>query len=729
MALNASAPAPIFFAGRPLLSWNDPSTLWDEGPMVKLKAAAEDAFFGHVWDLVGGLGSGGTMQTRRLAYDFAGEKAPRCSVCTQIYSLVMFAATFRVRQMDMMAALHNIDILSDIVRTNGLTNLFTEGWGFAFAFVAYNMVLAARQAGFFHDTSPEDLAIKQQFTEYFVRAVARMYPQSMFTDDSSKLLAVDFAGAVRDFQVAEGLVMQLLPKHGLGWFWLLGGGDEWLKGLLQLGLVWNSGAPARARRGVRGNDDAEHRLLRIARAEASGWSVAVVAASVTTTEAAVRELELLVVPQLLSQAPFFAEWAQITAAFKSIIPEEASDAVATCTWPSGARNLRRHTHRCRVLSHSSAFAGCRNRGCASPGHPVSSLRVRCPVPWQTSLEAGSDTRLVLNLHLPEARDASLGAAGAAATLRVHFVLRSAPVPPAAAGARSGGRDGVAVCLPPAFDYAGIRARWGDLASGWLKYHLSVLEGIDRVYIYDNDGSLAAGRGAAATWPKGVYYEGNFSRRVYGDKLWNQSCPYCAENIAYDHCLMSARHVAKHVIVLHGWDEWLVPAPDKGTDVAALLREQEPFGVAFLHYADMHSFRPNGTAHGGEFALAQHAVYRFAASAQDFTDPDISSLRHSVVVRPTGVTYIDTHTVKLDPKHEVMRLEQGSVELRGLRINHYIDYVSPRYVHLSPRTGRPQRFKGRPPQETLHSDYSVDLRMRQLLWTGRARIRAPLATKT
>merc|ERR1712110_399145 len=82
----------------------------------------------------------------------------------------------------------------------------------------------------------------------------------------------------------------------------------------------------------------------------------------------------------------------------STLPEGASD--VTASFALLQPDTSGEPANCRVFSQTSVFAGCRSEFCGrcpeAPSQRVSSLRLRCPVPWDKPLVAG-EIQLALNL--------------------------------------------------------------------------------------------------------------------------------------------------------------------------------------------------------------------------------------------------------------------------------------------------------------------------------------------
>ncbi|CAE8601546.1 unnamed protein product, partial [Polarella glacialis] len=305
----------------------------------------------------------------------------------------------------------------------------------------------------------------------------------------------------------------------------------------------------------------------------------------------------------------------------------------------------------------------------APEGSVSSLRVRCPVPWSAPWVGGGWLpRVIPRFQLFQVRGSvklrlHLDLPSGGAQLRVTFRVKTSRPPP---------RTRVALCLQPRWDHAAVVGRWPNLLEDWLRFHLQVIQGIGRIYMYDVDGSLG---GESARWPAGVHYEEALPGRIYGPGLRNLSrssrCRYCAENIAYDHCLMSSRGLADYVLVLHGIDEWLATAPGSTLNLADHLDSLGSAGaVAFLESHFLYHLDRNVSGD-----LVQSGIYRPLEPRQADSRP--YDLAPHLVFRPAGATYVDTHYLMLQPRQAVQRRETGTwIRLTEWWVNHYADFMGP-----------------------------------------------------
>eukprot|EP00927_Polykrikos_kofoidii_P081260 TRINITY_DN7849_c0_g5_i1.p1 TRINITY_DN7849_c0_g5~~TRINITY_DN7849_c0_g5_i1.p1 ORF type:complete len:823 (-),score=96.12 TRINITY_DN7849_c0_g5_i1:272-2740(-) len=805
-----NATAELRVGGRSLRARTEASPNLNDETMLTLKAAPQDFFYGVVWDYFGGMGAGGTIQTQHVD-SISLYSASSCEVCKGISRLLRSSALFTACAADLSVIMAEIETLSAIFNSTSLSDLLAEGWGFTFSWTVLRLVGAVSQLGFPSRLwSARNNRLGEKYLSFFLRAAIVGWPVTRLSAEGSGNDVpsfVNFDDAWKMLRMGERRLkahFRAWPsdKHRL-WWWLHEATERWLSLFLSLSAAWNSGgatsrdAPTGL---IRSGALLRHTLDRVARAERNGWSVAVVAASVVEDQWNVRELELQVVPQKLSDVTLMQNGSRWTRAFKSNIPEEANFMIAFCLWPinSRARGMARRQSvqrvQCRIFSQSGVFSGCRtSRGdCKQLKHPVSSLRVRCAVPWDELLLPGQVSKLKLILESP----AFVGSGRQPrVVVPVDFVLRELSWRPPRHDIGSVVRGRLAICMPPVYDYAAIEQRWGDLIGDWLEYHFEVLD-IGHVFLYDNDGSLrdalrrgrwtgpcdsvavedAAKVGAtpACTRSRILHYEPDFPARVYGRKIWSKSCAYCAENIAYDHCVINSRGLVDYVVILHGLDEWLVPLVERVTpeasdivavippslpsfagsalsgsanatcvstdalqwtsvtatlpnsssvaspafDLAAELDSLQPFAYAQLFRANLHSF---GTADQSCFGLIRCSLYRLASQMENFTDR--STFAPSSIFKPHAVTYVDTHFLSVDPKESYSVFRDGVVTLTNWRVNHYLDSLgSPRFALVG--DDEAVRFvSGKPNSYENYTDDQVLLR----LLLGRERSR-PLRSR-
>eukprot|EP00927_Polykrikos_kofoidii_P081262 TRINITY_DN7849_c0_g7_i1.p1 TRINITY_DN7849_c0_g7~~TRINITY_DN7849_c0_g7_i1.p1 ORF type:complete len:824 (-),score=95.94 TRINITY_DN7849_c0_g7_i1:14-2485(-) len=787
-----NATAVLRVAGRPLRARTEVSPSLNDEAYLTLKAAPQDVFFGILWDYFGGMGAGGTLQTRRLE-SLPLEKRSSCWVCENIYGLLRRSALLSTGPADLRVIIAEFEAASVIFNRTTLEELLFEGWGFSFSWTLLRLIAVAHQLGFAASlpASPMDYRQSRKYLSFFIEALTVGWPVSQLAGGVSKENLPSFV----DFEHARNMLVkadQKLKRHfrwssnkDRTWWWLHKGTERWLSLFLGLSVAWNSGgaisrqmSPSLAWSG----DLLIHNLVRVTRAERDGWSVAVVAASVVEDEWTVRELELQVVPQKLSDVGMIQNGSISTSAFKSNIPNEANFMIAFCLWPSRSRGRgigQRQPDRkvqCRIFSQSGVYSGCREFGkleCEGTSHPVSSLRVRCAVPWDELLLPNRVSNLKLILESPESTSS---VRQPSVVVSVGFALRTLPRQPLRPELPAAARGRVAMCLPPAFGYADVERRWGDLIGDWLKYHFDVL-GVGHVFLYDNDGSLRdAVRRSRRIWPCGgdavrhagiagttdacahagiVHYEPDFPARVYGRKIWNESCSYCAENIAYDHCLINSRGLVDYVVILHGLDEWLVPALERITsepvrasapvatstssvpgsatpgstdttsvsdaalqntsavatspcvsstvaplfDLAADLDGLQPFTSVGLFRANLHSF---GASDQSSFGLIKRSLSRLANQAGNFTDMNI--IPPSSIVKSRGVTYVDTHFLSFEAEESLKVIRNGVITLKNWRVNHYLDSMGPPRFLVAAKDGSSYVVPGKP---NSYENYTTD----------------------
>merc|ERR1711976_413782 len=108
--------------------------------------------------------------------------------------------------------------------------------------------------------------------------------------------------------------------------------------------------------------------------------------------------------------------------------------------------------------------------------------------------------------------------------------------------------------------------------------------------------------------------------------------------------MSSRHVSDYVVILHGLDEWLVPAPGISRNLASHLDSlASRSAIAYFESKYMHSFGNTGRD------LVHVALWRH--QKEDGLTRNLKLAPH-LVFRPEGVAYIDTHVLSLRPKDAV-----------------------------------------------------------------------------
>mmetsp|Transcript_28722 Transcript_28722/g.95387 ORF Transcript_28722/g.95387 Transcript_28722/m.95387 type:complete len:734 (-) Transcript_28722:15-2216(-) len=717
-AFTQSSLSGVEVFGRPLLSMGEPSTFWQDGPLLDLKAWPDDVF----WAAAGkGIYSEGTLQTEALRKSFfrdGGVEGPvagpwaDCRICTVIYDMLNFCGTSFVYVPESQHFLERLSGLVDFFATTSLADIVLEGWGFAFTTtvimcldMAYNHV-----SGFAFE---EEGAVGQEesrnrYSQLFNTALYYAWPKG----DEPGDFRADFERAWEFVNEGEqALKEQLVSWKAPSWHWLLWSGIRWPYRLLELSKAWNSGAAGSLiahdrHRGLSLNGR-RHSLRRISRAVRGGWSAAIVALDVVpTAEGATQntlvglvDVEFIVVAHELDVHEHVGRWAASTRAFKTVLPMAVlSGLVATAIWRetgSGGHGGERRVP-CRVRSQRSIFSGCRKiegkTECRDhPSEHVSSLRVYCAVPWSLSLEEGTSAKAALELK---------GGDEDGRDLRIPFTLDSTAREPEA---------DLALCVMPLFGWAAVERRWGDLVGMWLRYHLEVLEGIGHVHLYDIDGSLEAVRTSAARsgrpWPAHVVHlEPEFASRLYAGGLRNlsrgQGCPYCAESLAYDHCLMNARQRARYIVVVHGLDEWLVPAPGSGANLARYVDGLESSNaVLFLRHAGMHH---RGLSQSKDLVRSSPWASKVNMTSSFWR----GKLFPNLLVRSKGQpSYIDTHVVTYMPRQamesKAITSRGGPRALRGWWINHFVDFMETRYWDPKGR-----QFLERPGDEAFEEDLTL-----------------------
>jgi len=117
------------------------------------------------------------------------------------------------------------------------------------------------------------------------------------------------------------------------------------------------------------------------------------------------------------------------------------------------------------------------------------------------------------------------------------------------------------CTEPLYRLDALERRWPGYIDWWLRHHLTVY---DRFVVYDNDGTAEAF--VAALLHVGVEYHGWWQEKVEIPPDVRARCPYCAEEMAYHHCVVGARWRADWVHLLHSPDAvvWRSPAMDLGS---------------------------------------------------------------------------------------------------------------------------------------------------------------------
>merc|ERR1711953_1219510 len=89
------------------------------------------------------------------------------------------------------------------------------------------------------------------------------------------------------------------------------------------------------------------------------------------------------------------------------------------------------------------------------------------------------------------------------------------------------------------------------------------------------------------------------------------CPYCTENIAFDHCLMNSRDSTDYVLAMHDVDEWLVPTSDSD-NLAVFLDSLGAAGsVVLLERRNLHHFGRDPGA-----PLLKRAVFMHSAELSE-----------------------------------------------------------------------------------------------------------------
>ncbi|CAE8711187.1 unnamed protein product [Polarella glacialis] len=692
---SAASRSGILIHGRPLLSMNEASSFWQDSALLDIKSWADDVY----WSAAAALpNTATTLQMRALQRSYfqhgqGGAAGPvtgpwaECRICLVVYELLRFCGGSLTLQPSTEVWERRMGQLVDFFESTDLGDIVMEGWGYAFSKVGLYCSGVAQKLGPGYHPQTE-------LSE--PEAERRMFCSSLFTYSmnvgvpqhfkSLEALAPNYDGAWEVMLTAERKLKQQLGDRALSastWWLMLC--EFWIPQLAAITSFWNA-AGARysvspSRCGASAHFQRDHALDRISRASGGNWGGAIVAAKLAPMDDvpdAAEEVELMVVLQRLDDHEVIRKQAASTRAFKYALPEEAIFGLrALATWRGcqagpGGRDSESCQVACRVRSQSSVYTGCRGSSCAGQADEhVSSLRVNCGIPWSLPLAAGTHTAAVLHLQ---------GEGEKGPNLRIPFRMTSRE------RTKPGG---VAVCVMPVFGYAAIEKRWGDLIGSWLHYHLSLLEGIDRVHLYDIDGSLLPAQKAAADagrpWPAAVvFYEPHFSGRIFHGGLRNMSqtrdCPYCAESLAYDHCLINSRNRADHLLVIHGLDEWLVPAPGSGLNLGTYLDALPYFcWTMFLRQQALHH---RGQGQGDDKDLIQSSTL---ASPENWTSSSWiwrnRIFPNLVVQHPGHASYIDTHIVSQMPRQSFLSMlhapRQKMKAIRGWTVNHHVDFMSKR----------------------------------------------------
>ncbi|CAE8609891.1 unnamed protein product [Polarella glacialis] len=487
----------VYIKGRRLLTKEEPSEVWNDSALLDLKASSEDVFWSFAWHM---KPAGATVQAKSLwdSYAAGDEAWERCSICRLVMRSLGFCGATLNAVPEPLRTLEHLSALTVFLNATDLLDVLMEGWGEAFSLALLACYQAATSLGMMLTPTLEDAAIVSAYTTSITLAANIGCPVEQWLARQQET-HVDYERAAAHLAIGDGqLHEQLLSWSQAGkelGGWILQAGAAWLDSLSFLGSAWSHGGagPMMAHPVIRGNQSSSlrrsrrgswhHSLHKIARSVRAGWSLSVVSAAVAPARLPwLQDLELLVVLQRLADADQFASWAEVNKAFNTFVPQEASFATASLLWPnpalaegaeSGSSNSEPRQSRCRFFSQSGMYVGCLHREGPCGGGPegsVSSLRVRCPVPWSAPWVGGGSVKLRLHLDLPSG----------GAQLRVTFRVKTSRPPP---------RTRVALCLQPRWDHAAVVGRWPNLLEDWLRFHLQVIQGIGRIYMYDVDGSL------------------------------------------------------------------------------------------------------------------------------------------------------------------------------------------------------------------------------------------------
>jgi len=193
-----------------------------------------------------------------------------------------------------------------------------------------------------------------------------------------------------------------------------------------------------------------------------------------------------------------------------------------------------------------------------------------------------------------------------------------------------------ICTQPWFRGDYVETMRPGAVRAWLHHHL-VHVGVDRVHLYDTDGTFGSLLGQFA---ERVSYFPRFNLQVstvYGE-LWakNRTCAYCAEYAAYEHCLLSNRDSARWILGIRSLDQFLTPVSSTTlTDLLVLLDKEGLPGGMSLRTDMTESTEEDELSHRGAEMFRKHVCP--SQQTGGYGDP---------IMDPSKVQYYDVHQYML-----------------------------------------------------------------------------------
>lgn len=299
-----------------------------------------------------------------------------------------------------------------------------------------------------------------------------------------------------------------------------------------------------------------------------------------------------------------------------------------------------------------------------------SLRVSCPLPPRTVEPLvvdggrGSDLREPMILELWEAP-------GHEAPVAVSLELCPAPAinlarPPY-----------LVACTEPLYGLGALEDRWPGFLEAWLDYHLGL--GVSKFVVYDTDGSF--GPVWRRYWKRAsVEYVARFQEQVGEAFAAGEPPPERSELLAYDHCALSHRGLARYVMRLHNVDDWLVRVGDAAAQDGPMNLQRDleildaPSNVGFS-IARLEFLGPWEAGATSPIQGWRHRLRGPAVGEQTSTGDTLGT----VIVDPNSVDYLNTHgAVFRNP------LESTVSPLQAWRSFHYYDLFRARSADCTPK---------------------------------------------